>query len=122
MKRIAQFFVVGVLLCVLAGCSNQPSASSNSPLPSASPSSEISPTPVLSPSATVAVSPNTAQATTGSEQKPDRRSQRKSLGTPLLRQPKNPLPCSPVRLRQNLPQRRPRNRLPIVTPSHAEAR
>ena len=108
MKRIAQFFVVGVLLCVLAGCSNQPSASSNSPLPSASPSSEI-----------LRIQRRQRPAQNKSL---DRRSQRKSLGTPLLRQPKNPLPRSPVRLRQNLPQRRPRNRLPIVTPSHAEAR
>ena len=49
MKRMAQFFAVGLLLCVLAGCSNQPSVPANSPLSSASPSSEISPTPVLSP-------------------------------------------------------------------------
>lgn len=61
MKRMAQFFAVGVLLCVLAGCSNQPSASSNSPLSSASPSSEISPMPVLSPSATASVSPEATQ-------------------------------------------------------------
>ena len=74
MKRIAQFFVVGVLLCVLAGCNNQPSASSNSPLPSASPSSEISPTPVLSPRATASVSPEATQATTVPTRKPGKAS------------------------------------------------
>lgn len=70
MKRIAQFFAVGLLLCVLAGCSNQPSASSNSPLPSASPSSEISPTPVLSPGATASVFPEATQATAIPTRKP----------------------------------------------------
>ena len=70
MKRMAQFFAVGVLLCVLAGCSNQPSAPANSPLSSASPSSEISPTPVLSPGATASVSPEATQATAVPTRKP----------------------------------------------------
>lgn len=70
MKRMAQFFAIGVLLCVLAGCSNQPSAPANSPLSSASPSSETSPAPVLSPSATASVSPEATQATAVPTRKP----------------------------------------------------
>ena len=95
MKRIAQFFAVGLLLCVLAGCSNQPSASSNSPLPSASPSSKISPTPVLSPSATVAVSPNTAQATTGSEQKPGQAKPTQKPGNTVAKATQKPAATQP---------------------------
>ncbi len=70
MKRMAQFFAVGLLLCVLAGCSNQPSVPANSPLSSASPSSEISPTPVLSPGATASVFPEATQATAIPTRKP----------------------------------------------------
>ena len=70
MKRITQLFAVGMLLCLLAGCSNQASAPSSSPLSSASPSSEMSPTPALSPSAAVVVSPNVGQATSNPTQKP----------------------------------------------------
>ena len=92
MKRIAQFFAVGLLLCVLAGCSNQPSASSNSPLPSASPSSEISPTSVLSPSATVAVS---AQATTGSEQKPGQAKPTQKPGNTVAKATQKPAATQP---------------------------
>ncbi len=77
MKRITQFFAVGMLLCLLAGCSNQASAPSSSPLSSASPSSEMSPTPALSPSAAAVVSPDVGQATSNPTQKPGQASTQK---------------------------------------------
>lgn len=77
MKRITQFFAVGMLLCLLAGCSNQASAPSSSPLSSASPSSEISPTPALSPSTAAVVSPDVGQATSNPTQKPGQASTQK---------------------------------------------
>ena len=122
MKRITQLFAVGMLLCLLAGCSNQASAPSSSPLSSASPSSEMSPTPALSPSAAVVVSPNVGQATSNPTQKPGQAKSTQKPGSVTAKATSNLLLPRRLKPRPNPPQRRRQNPLPIVTPPHAAAR
>ncbi len=122
MKRITQLFAVGMLLCLLAGCSNQASAPSSSPLSSASPSSEMSPTPALSPSAAVVVFRPWDKPRATQHKSLDRRSQLKNLAASLRRQPPNLLLPRRLKPRPKPPQRRRQNPLPIVTPPHAAAR